>query len=107
MAKRRLKLAQKYLALSQSEQFHEELLKALWGYVSDKLSIPIANLSSDSASETLGKFGVEDSDINEFMRIISTCEYARYAPKGEPLQMSDLYESSIELIAKLDGVIGK
>jgi hypothetical protein len=41
------------------------------------------------------------------MRIISICEYARYAPKGEPLQMAELYQSAIELIAKLDGVIGK
>lgn len=107
MAKRRLKLAQKYLALSQSEQFHDELLRAMWGYVSDKLSIQIANLSSDSAIQTLAKYNVEESDIQEFMRIISICEYARYAPKGEPLQMAELYQSAIELIAKLDGVIGK
>jgi hypothetical protein len=107
MAKRRLKLAQKYLALSQSEQFHDELLRAMWGYVSDKLNIQVANLSSDSAIKTLAKYDVEETDIQEFMRIISICEYARYAPKGEPLQMAELYQSAIELIAKLDGVIGK
>lgn len=107
MAKRRLKQAYKYLQLSQSEKFHEELLKAMWGYVSDKLSIPIANLSSDSASLTLIENGVENDDVKEFMRIISDCEYARYAPKSESFQMNDLYQSAIDLIAKLDGVIGK
>jgi hypothetical protein len=95
------------LALSQSERFHEELLRALWGYVSDKLSIPVANLSSDSVSETLASSGVEELDIIEFMRIISACEYARYAPKSESFQMNELYQSAMELITKLDEIIGK
>ena len=105
MAKRRLKLALQFLKANNAEQFHDELLRALWGYISDKLSIPVANLSSDSAKETLSERGIRIDDIDEFLRIISICEYARYAPKGEQSQMANLYDSSIELIAKFEEVL--
>ncbi|MFA5648441.1 MAG: BatD family protein [Bacteroidales bacterium] len=107
VASKRLREAQKYLSLSNAESFHEELLKALWGYVADKLSIPVANLSSDTVRETLEHSNVQDTDIDEFLRIIAACEYARYAPKSETSQMTHLYDNAISLIAKLEGVIGK
>lgn len=107
VARRRLQLAQKHLQQSNSELFHEELLKALWGYIADKLSIPVANLSSDSARVTLRNKNVEESDIEEFLRIIATCEYTRYAPKGEHSQMQGLYENAMQLISKLEGIISK
>ncbi|MDD2550657.1 MAG: BatD family protein [Bacteroidales bacterium] len=105
VASKRLKEAKKHLSLSNVEPFYEELLKALWGYVADKLSIPVANLSSDTVRETLEQNNVQDVDIDEFLRIIATCEYARYAPKSEASQMTNLYNSAISLIAKLEGVI--
>jgi hypothetical protein len=107
VANKRLKLAKQYLVLSNSEQFYNELLRALWGYISDKLSIPVANLSSVSATEMLANHNVDSSDIDEFMRIISVCEYARYAPKEEQTQMTELYDSAISLISKLEGVISR
>ena len=107
MARKRLVEAQKHLQLSNSERFHEELLKALWGYIADKLSIPVANLSSDSARATLLQHNVDEPDIEEFMRIIADCEFARYAPKGEHSQMRELYNSAITLISKLEEAIKK
>ena len=107
MAKKRLKKAQHSMNNSDAEHFYEELLKALWGYISDKLNIPVANLSSESARETLLDYRVEDSDIEELMRIISACEYARYAPKEQQSQMSELYDNAIELISKMESVLGK
>ncbi len=107
MARKRLKQAQQYLLESNSEKFYEELLRALWGYVSDKLSIPVANLTSDNAKETLIAHKVSEIDIEEFIKIISVCEYARYAPKSEPSQMNVLYDSALTLIARLEGVIEK
>ena len=105
VANKRLKQAKGYLNQADAEHFYEELLRAMWGYVSDKLSIPVANLSSDSARVNLLSRNVLDADIEEFLRIISTCEYARYAPKGEQSQMTQLYENSIALISKLEGII--
>lgn len=107
VARKRLQEAQKHLLQSNSELFHEELLKALWGYIADKLSIPVASLSSDSARETLLKNSVDNADAEEFLRIISVCEYARYAPRGEHSQMKELYDSAIALISKLEEIIGK
>ena len=107
VARKRLHEAQKHLLQSNSELFHDELLKALWGYIADKLSIPVANLSSDSARETLLSNGVDKSDAEEFLRIISVCEYARYAPKSEHSQMRELYDNAIALISKLEEIIGK
>jgi hypothetical protein len=107
VAKRRLKMAQNFLAVSNAEQFHEELLKAMWGYVSDKLSIPVSNLSYHSSKETLRLHGVDEVDVDEFLRIISVCEYARYAPKDEKSQMAELYQNAIDLISKLEGVINR
>ncbi len=107
MARKRLKMAMQLLKESKEEQFYEELLKAMWGYISDKLSIPIANLTSETAKENLALRNVPEADTEELLRIISTCEYARFAPKSQQSQMTDLYESSIVLIAKLDGIIGR
>lgn len=105
VSKQRLKMALQFLKANNAEQFHDELLRALWGYVSDKLSIPVSNLSSDTAKVTLLERGVNPTDIEEFLRIVSICEYARFAPKGEQSQMANLYDSSIELISKLEAVI--
>lgn len=105
VAKKRLKLAKQFLTHAHAERFHEELLRAMWGYISDKLSIPVANLSSDSASINLTQRNVQDDDIEEFLRIISTCEYARYAPKGQQSQMAGLYQNAIDLISKLESII--
>jgi hypothetical protein len=107
VAKRRLKLAQNHLNTLNTEQFHEELLKAMWGYITDKLSIPVSNLSYDRAKEALIANGVSETDIDEFLRIITVCEYARYAPKGELSQMSVLYQNAIDLISKLEAMISK
>ncbi|MDD2278648.1 MAG: BatD family protein [Bacteroidales bacterium] len=105
VSKQRLRMALQFLKSNNAEQFHEELLRALWGYISDKLSIPVASLSSDSARDTLLERGVINNDVEEFLRIVSICEYARYAPKGEQSQMANLYDSSIELISKLEAVL--
>lgn len=105
VSRQRLKIALQFLKANNAEQFHDELLRALWGYISDKLSIPVANLSSDTARVTLLERGVNTIDIEEFLRIVSICEYARFAPKGEQSQMANLYDSSIELISKLEAVL--
>lgn len=105
VSRQRLKMALQFLKANNAEQFHDELLRALWGYISDKLSIPVSNLSSDTAKVTLLERGVNTVDIEEFLRIVSICEYARFAPKGKQSQMANLYDSSIELISKLEAVI--
>lgn len=69
-----------------AEQFYDEVLKALWGYMSYKLNIDRAELNRDNISEILQSKGVEEDRIKEFIAVLDTCEYARYAPGSNPIR---------------------
>ena len=80
MAVKRLKNAVKLMQEQNKEAFYEEILRALWGYLSDKLNIPQADLTKDNVEVELAKYGVDELLTKEFMDILNTCEFARYAP---------------------------
>ena len=107
MAVRRLKNAGKLMKENKKEEFYDEVLRALWGYLSDKLSIPQANLTKDNVENELAKYGVEDSLIREFMDILNTCEFARYAPAQTSDAMDKLYEQTVDAIGKMENTIKK
>ncbi|MGE0076492.1 MAG: BatD family protein [Bacteroidales bacterium] len=107
IAQKRLKDASLMLNQDNSEKFYEEIHKALWGYVADKLNIPIANLNSDRVKEELSKKEVDNADIEEFVRIVDLCEFARFAPNKEHSQMNALYENAYSLISKFEESLGK
>lgn len=107
MAVRRLKNAGKLMKENKREEFYEEVLRALWGYLSDKLSIPQANLTKDNVEVELTKYGVDESLINEFMDILNTCEFARYAPSQATDAMDKLYELTVDAIGKMENTIKK
>jgi hypothetical protein len=100
-ARKRLKNAARLMKQKQDEAFYDELAKALWGYISDKLSIPVANLSKDSAREELQEKKVDPDSVNRLLDIIDRCEYARYAPVTEDTKMDTLYNDAIRVISKL------
>lgn len=103
MARKRLKVAAVALKNHRAEQFYEEVLKALWGYVSYKLNIDQAELNRDNISELLQQKGVEEERVKEFIAVLDTCEYARYAPgSGSEQEMSKVYTDSIDVITRLD-----
>jgi len=107
LAKKRLKIAQKYYLKNEQEDFYDEVLKALWGYMSDKLSIPVASLSKDNVESELQKHEVDKETISEFMQLLSICEFARYAPAQGIGAMDEVYQKSITLISKLQESIIK
>jgi hypothetical protein len=107
MAVKRLKNAGKLLKANDKEAFYEEVLRALWGYLSDKLNIPQSNLTKDNVEAELIKYGVDESLINEFMRILNTCEFARYAPAQSSDAMDNLYELTADAIGKMENTIKK
>lgn len=100
-ARKRLKNAAQLMKQNQREAFYEELVKALWGYISDKLGIPVANLSKDSARDELQVKNIDNQYIDNLLSIIDRCEYARYAPVTEETKMDTLYSDSIQVISKL------
>ncbi len=63
MARKRLKAAALAMKSHNAERFYEEVLKALWGYMSYKLNIDRAELNRDNISDILQKKGVQESAL--------------------------------------------
>ena len=102
VARKRLKVAASHLKHNKKEAFYEAVLKAFWGYLSDKLSIPVAELNRVNATEALKKRAVAPDTIDEFIHIVDTCEYARYAPSTAEGTIEDLYQKAARLMGKLE-----
>ena len=105
VATRRMKLAGKLLAENKKNEFYDEVLKALWGYISDKLSIPVSQLSKDNIEAELTNYGVQEALIAEFIGVLNECEYARYAPGNENEAMDKVFSASVEVISKMENSI--
>ena len=102
MAMKRLHLAGTFLKQNLYTAFYEELHKALLGFVSDKLNMPVAELSRDRISESLAERGVAQESIDTFIGILDACEFARYAPDAGNEAMTAHYNSAIETISSID-----
>lgn len=102
VAQKRLKLAQKFLTEGKKSQFYEEVMKAVWTYLSDKLSIPVAALNKENIAAEMTERGIDNELTNQFTNILNTCEYASYAPNSGQQEMGNLYEETIEAIGKVE-----
>ena len=106
VALKRMKEAGKLLSVSNCDQFYDEVLKALWGYTSDKLNISSSMLSKDNIEGKLQEHQVPQEVINEFINILNTCEFARFAPGEEKSQnMDKVYTSALDTIGKMENTI--
>jgi len=103
VALKRLKAASVFLKNNKAEQFYESVIKALWGYLSDKLSIPLADLNREKAAASLLKKGMNQEVVAELMKIIDDCEFARYAPAAFSGTMNETYDGA----AKVMGIFEK
>ncbi|TFG43455.1 MAG: protein BatD [Bacteroidia bacterium] len=106
VAGRRLKEAEKCLKENQSDKFYEEILKALWGYLSDKLNIPVSELTRSSAVETLKLKGIDEAEINNLASVIDKCEYARFAPSSSAEEAEKIYNEAARFIRLFENSIG-
>lgn len=105
VASKRMKNAGKLLAENKKEAFYDEVLKALWGYISDKLSIPVSQLSKDNIEDELTRYGVAPELIKDFIDTLNECEFARYAPGNQSEAMDKVYSSAVEVISKMENSI--
>lgn len=99
---KRLKVAAGFMKQDNQEKFYDEVLRATWGYLSDKLVIPVANLSKDNVSEILSKHNVDEETRKQLMDLLDACEFARFAPAAVSGGLEDIYKKTGELISKLD-----
>ncbi|MDR0694804.1 MAG: BatD family protein [Prevotellaceae bacterium] len=102
IARRRLKTADRLLKSGNAPGFYEELSKALWGYLGDKLAIAAADLSRENARETLQNRQIPEPDVETFLQVMDECEFARYAPTGGSGQMQKIYDDAIKTISRFE-----
>ncbi len=107
VALRRLKVADKYLKAHDESHFYEEVLKAVWGYLSDKLTLPISELSRDNVQSQLLRYGVDEELITRFTTILDRCEFARYAPSQSDDEMDKLFAETVDVIGEMENTIKK
>lgn len=101
VARRRLARADRFLKANDSDHFYEEMLRAMWGYLSDKLVIPVSQLSRDNISEQLTRWGADTPLIDRVITILDDCEMARYTPDA-PARMSDVRQSAAIVIDTME-----
>ncbi|NOU59190.1 BatD family protein [Marinifilum caeruleilacunae] len=102
VAMKRLKAASASLKAQKKEEFYDEILKAIWGYTSDKLNLPLANLNKENITEILHGKNVDQELTQNFLNILDTCEFARYAPSTGSSEMDELYKKTMDTITKLE-----
>ncbi len=108
MATRRLKKSKIYLKEKNHEAFYEEVLKALYNYLSDKLYLPVSELTKEKAAQQIIERGASEDIKDELMTILDTCEFARFSPSsGDTQAMDALYNKALNNISKLDNQIKK
>jgi hypothetical protein len=99
---KRLKLAQQFLSENKKEAFLDEIFKALWGYLSDKLGIPVADLSKESVENALQLKNVNPETSKAFLETINHCEFARFAPADNSTVLADIYNEAFDIISKIE-----
>ncbi|MHC1774682.1 MAG: BatD family protein [Lentimicrobium sp.] len=102
VARKRLKLAEKYLKQGKQEDFWAETSNALWGYMSDKFNIPRSALSMDSVNEALSNKNVNEELIKQFIGALNNCEFARFAPGNKSQLMDELYSQALDVITRTE-----
>ena len=105
VATKRLKQAARLMTDNKPGEFYDEVLRALWGYVGDKLNIPVAQLSHDNISSKLAERGVHQSIIDKFIGALDECEFERYAPGDPKGNMSKVYDKAMLAIEKIEEVM--
>ena len=107
VATKRLKKASKLMADNKPSEFYDEVLRALWGYVGDKLNIPVEQLSHDNISQRLADRNVDEDTIAQFMGALDECEFERYAPGDPKGNMNKVFEKAMTAIEKIEGTMKK
>ena len=102
VATRRLKKAASLMRTGKASEFYDEVLRALWGYIGDKLNMPASQLSPDNISDRLREHGADDETIGLFQAAIDECEFERYAPGDPTGNMNKVYEKSMTAIEQIE-----
>ena len=102
VATKRLRKAARLMKENKPSEFYDEVLRALWGYVGDKLNIPVDQLSHDNIADRLTARSVEQPIIDQFIGAIDECEFERYAPGDPKGNMNKVFDKAMNAIEKIE-----
>lgn len=105
VATKRLKVARKLMRENRKNEFYDEMMRALSGYLADKLSIPTSELSKDKIGDTLRSRKVADKYVDQVIGLLDDCEFARYAPGDDTGRMDRLYYQAETVIGQIENSI--
>ncbi|MDE6858948.1 MAG: BatD family protein [Duncaniella sp.] len=101
VARKRLRKASEFMKSGDSDKFYEEMLRALWGYLSDKLSMPVSQLSRQNIVTTLADKGYPENITKELVSVLDECEMARYTPDSST-QVDRVYKLGVDAINNIE-----
>ncbi len=104
IAVQRLRMAERYMTEQNRHAFYEEMLRAMWGYISDKFNIPVASLTKEKIREELYRRNVAEATAEQFCEVISRSEEAQYAPSASG-EMTEIYAEAVEVISKIESAV--
>jgi tetratricopeptide (TPR) repeat protein len=107
VATKRLKKASRLMTDNKPGEFYDEVLRALWGYVGDKLNIPVEQLSHDNISQRLSGRNVGEETVSQFIGALDECEFERYAPGDPKGNMNKVYDKAITAIEQIEATMKK
>ena len=107
VAVKRLKKAAKLMKTGKDGEFYDEVMRALWGYVGDKLNISVDQLTRDNVSQQLSQYNVSEETIRQFVGALDECEFARYAPGDATGNMNKVYDAAITAITQIANTMKK
>lgn len=107
MARRRLRMAAACIRRNDEDGFYDEMLKALWGYLSDKLRLPTSELNRENVSQILADHGVSGDAVNRLLSLLDECEFAKYSPASSRKSVSDVYAEGEQVLNGLEDEFNK
>ena len=102
VARKRLKKAEICLKNNDGDKFYDEILSAMWGYIGDKLRMPISDLNRENVRQKLGDAGVNSEDLDNLISLIDECEFAKYSSSLGQISMDNVFIHACDVINKLD-----
>lgn len=104
LASKRLKDSKTFMDSHRNDEFYASIAKALWGYISDKLSISPSGLTRDNVADKLNAYGLSGEDADKVLEILDRCEMARFTPNSSDAEMADIYAKASEAIKSIEDV---
>lgn len=102
LAKKRLRRAEAYLTQNDDEKFYIEIYQAIWGYISDKFTIPLSSLSTETVQECLEVKNVDASIVEKILKTLGDVNFARFAPGDSSAKKQGIYEQALQMILDIE-----